>query len=551
MLHLGQTATAGIVNGMFLTDWFNGGLYRRDPFELLWALVGNPLLDIGNDACMYIYYLHNKKFTLEHSPISENITARIVRRMFATVCSKGLLSTATDSRLRSRAVSFVETGARLAMMLIIDELLSGQEGSSARVGALMQDIRGLMSHLTWKFRLVKLAMPFFSMILRRQISFQSSYVNNAVEYQTFWDDSIVPADDGGTGRWCRKYAAGLAAWFVSGPKDGFRSFRSEHPKVLQAYRSGDSFSYFILERLLAVAGIADWENIAPVVRRFFGGEYRDGEWFDYSQMSMLYVLYQVQKKSASYNPELMEIYSREAADWTRRCKGVFKGHNSHKANTTGLYKRNVMNWYCDVYCTHSGDNVPHEGDQHAAPVFHALIDEAVDGRDKPLLYHLLAGISELVSDNGFILTALDLLLHVMDRFGDGALIGEFDAMDGGHGENASQTLVQAIGNVLSTAKNYFPAEVDNFLKRDLAGNAFPGVPKYRDEVLNYSPGGETLSDLFTHSFGNFVIWSLVNLDPFKEFAARVVGMSAEASDCYEWYDMVIREGFKDVFGVKL
>ena len=551
MLHLGQTATAGIVNGMFLTDWFNGGLYRRDPFELLWALVGNPLLDIGNDACMYIYYLHNKKFTLEHSPISENITARIVRRMFATVCSKGLLATATDSRLRSRAVSFVETGARLAMMLIIDELLSGQEGSSARVGALMQDIRGLMSHLTWKFRLVKLAMPFFSMILRRQISFQSSYVNNAVEYQTFWDDSIVPADDGGEGRWCRKYAAGLAAWFVSGPKDGFRSFRSEHPKVLQAYRSGDSFSYFILERLLAVAGIADWENIAPVVRRFFGGEYRDGEWFDYSQMSMLYVLYQVQKKSASYNPELMEIYSREAADWTRRCKGVFKGHNSHKANTTGLYKRNVMNWYCDVYCTHNGDNVPHEGDQHAAPVFHALIDEAVDGRDKPLLYHLLAGISELVSDNGFILTALDLLLHVMDRFGDGALIGEFDAMDGGHGENASQTLVQAIGNMLSTAKNYFPAEVDNFLKRDLAGNAFPGVPKYRDEVLNYSPGGETLSDLFTHSFGNFVIWSLVNLDPFKEFAARVVGMSAEASDCYEWYDMVIREGFKDVFGVKL
>lgn len=236
------------------------------------------------------------------------------------------------------------------------------------------------------------------------------------------------------------FAAGLASWFVSGPEDGFRSFRSEHPKVLQAYRSGDSFSYFILERLLAVAGIADWENIAPVVRRFFSGEYRDGEWFDYSQMSMLYVLYQVQKKSASYNPELMEIYSREAADWTRRCKGVFKGHNSHKANTTGLYKRNVMNWYCDVYCTHSGDNVPHEGDLRAAPVFHALIDEAVDGRDKPLLYHLLAGISELVSDNGFVLTALDLLLHVMDRFGDGALIGEFDAMDGGHGENASQTL---------------------------------------------------------------------------------------------------------------
>lgn len=551
LLHLGKTATVSIINGMFLTDWFAAGLYGRDPYELLWRLVDNPLADISNDACMYVYYLHNKRRTLEFTPLRENISALIVRRMFATVCSHGLVATAADSRLRSRAVSFVETGARLAMMLIIDELLGGREGSSARVGELMDDIRGLMSHLTWKFRLVKMLMPFFSMILRRQITFQSSYVNNAVEYQSFWDDSVVPLDDGGEGRWCRKYASALVSWFVRGQEDGFRGFRAESPKVLKAYMSGDSFSYFILERLLAVAGIADWENIAPVVRGFFTDAYRRSEWFDYSQMSMLYVLYQVQNKSAFYNPELMEIYSREAADWTRRCKGVFKGRNSHKANTSGLYKRNVMNWYCDVYCTHSGDNVPHEGDSRAVPVFHELIDEAIDGRDKPLLYHLLSNISELVSDNGFVLTALSLLLHLMNSMSDPALVAEFDAMDGGHGENASQTLVQAVGNVLSTAKNYYPAEVDSFLKQELAGAAFPGVPKYRDEVLNYSPGGETLSDLFTHSFGNFVIWSLVNLEPFKEFAARVVGRAAEARDCFEWYDMVIRDGFKTVFNVKL
>ena len=172
-------------------------------------------------------------------------------------------------------------------------------------------------------------------------------------------------------------------------------------------------------------------------------------------------------------------------------------------------------------------------------------------KDKPLLYHLIANISELVSDNGFVLTALDLLLHVMNLFPDAESVAAFDAMDGGLNENASQSLVQAIGNVLSTAKNYFPAEVDGFLKRKLVGVAFPGVSRYRDEVLNYSPGGETLSDLFTHSFGNFVIWSLVNLDPFKEFAARVVGMSVRASDCFEWYDMTIREGFRTLFNVKL
>ena len=551
VLHLGQTVTVSVINGMFLSDWFVGGLYRQDPYELLWKLVGNPLLDIGNDACMYIYYLHNKRHTLEFTPLRENISAAIVRRMFATVQSRGLAATVSDAKLRARAVSFVETGARLAVMLIIDDMLSGRTGASDRAAEMMRDIRGLVSWLTWKFRLVRLVMPFFSMILRRQITFQSSYVNNAVEYQTFWDDSVVPADDGGEGRWCRKYAAELASWFVSGPGDGFSGFSREHPKILKAYMSGDSFSYFILERLLAVAGIAGWENIAPVVRQFFTDGYRGGEWFDYSQMSMLYVLYQVQKKSAAYNPELMEIYSREAADWTRRCKGFFRGRNSHKANTTGLYKRNVMNWYCDVYCTHSGDNVPHDGDTAAAPVFHELIEEAVRTKDKPLLYHLLSNISELVSDNGYVLTALDLLLHVMHLFPDAESVAAFDAMDGGLNENAPQTLVQAVGNVLSTAKNYFPEEVDAFLRRELAGVAFPGVSRYRDEVLNYSPGGETLSDLFTHSFGNFVIWSLVNLDPFKEFAARVVGMSAQASDCFDWYDMVIREGFRTIFGVKI
>lgn len=545
---LGRRATASIVNGMFLSDWFNSGLYVRNPYELLWKLVRSPLLDLGNDACMYIYYLNNKTRTLEYSPIEGSISDRIVARMFSTVRSKGLLPTLADTRLRSQAISFVETGARLAVMLMFDEMLYGAGPGSPRVSSIMKEIRALMSYLTWDFRLIKALMPFFRLILRRQITFQSDYVNNAVEYQSFWDERVVPLDDGGQGRWCRRYAARLSEYFVEGGKDGFQSFRAEHPKVLQAYMSGDSFSYFILERLLAVAGIASWENIAPVVREFFTDRYRNSEWFDYSQMSMLYVLYQVQKKSSEYNAELMEIYSREAADWTLRCKGLFRARNSTRANTTGLYKRNVMNWYCDVYCTHSGDNSAHDGDEESVPVFRAMIDDAIRSRDKTLLYHLLDNISELISDNGFIHTALSLLLHTMRRIPDTAALASFDSVDDGRHR---QSLVQAIGNVLATAKNYFPEEVDSFLKRDVTGLSFPGVAKYREEVLGYSPGGESLSDLFTHSFGNFVIWCLVNFVPFKQFSARVVGMSAEASDCFEWYDMVIREGFRTTFDVKL
>ncbi len=532
-LKLGQMATVSVVGGIFLSDWFNLDLYRQNPYDLLWKLVGHPLMDIGNESCKYIYYQHNKQYTLGHNPLKENVSVKIVLEMFHTLEQSGLMSTLGNKRKRGRLAAFIETGGRIAMMLMVDELIYGQDKKEKYNALLMAELKKLLSHFTYNFKIIKMLMPFFQVIMRRQITFQSAYVNNAVEYQTFWEK--IPKSDEGDGRWCREHAAELASYFAKGEQDGFRSFMQHHEKVLNAYRTGDSFSYFILERLLVVAGIHDWENIAPIMRRFFTDEYRRGEWFDYSQMSILYSLYQVQKKSAEYNQELMDIYTAEAADWTKRCRGLFKGHNSHRANALGLYKRNVMNWYCDVYCCHTGDNVPHEGDVVAVPAFYKLIDEAVAANDTALLDHLLENISELVSDNGYIHTALALVLHIM-KISEG---------------NDDPALVQAIGKVLSTAKNYFPRELDSFLKRDVIGVNYVGVSKYRDEVLNYSPAGETLSDLFTHSFGNFVIWSLVNMEPFKEYASEAVGCCVDCSDSFEWYDKAIRGGFMKLFDVKI
>ncbi len=532
-LRLGQMATVSVVGGIFLSDWFNQSLYQRNPYELLWKLVCHPLFDIGNESTKYIYYQHNKLFTLGHNPLKQNVSVLIVMEMFRTLQEHGLVSTVAKKEIRGRAVSFFEAAGRIAMMLMIDELIYGRETDQKYNGMLMAEIKKVLSHFTYNFRIIKMFMPFFQMIMRRQITFQSAYVNNAVEYQTFWEN--IPAVDAVEGIWCRQHASDLAAYFVKGDEDGFASFRNEHEKVLKAYQSGDSFSYFILERLLVVAGVHDWENIAPVMRGFFTDEYRKGEWFDYSQMSILYSLYQVQKKSAVYNQELMDIYTAEAPEWTKRCRGLFKGHNSHKANALGLYKRNVMNWYCDVYCCHTGDNVPHEGDEVAVPAFYRLIDEAVAEGDMELLFHLIENISELVSDNGYIHTALALVMHIMKICED----------------NEEPALIQALGKVLSTAKNYFPRELDSFLKRDVVGMKYAGISKYRDEVLNYSPAGETLSDLFTHSFGNFVIWSLVNMDEFKSYASEAVAKCVDCSDSFEWYDNAIRMGFNRLFGVRI
>lgn len=86
-----------------------------------------------------------------------------------------------------------------------------------------------------------------------------------------------------------------------------------------------------------------------------------------------------------------------------------------------------MNWYCDVYCAHYGDNVAHEGDSTAVPIFYKLIEDGIARRDRTLLMHLLDNVSELVSDNGLIKTALALLFHTMSLLGDSAAVKEIDS----------------------------------------------------------------------------------------------------------------------------
>lgn len=320
---------------------------------------------------------------------------------------------------------------------------------------------------------------------------------------------------------------------------------------MAAYRLGDSFSYFILERILVVMGTSRWENIRPVVLKVFSDEYRATEYFDYSQMSLLYVLYQVAVYSPEENAELIDIYGRESEEWTRRCRGLFRGRNSRRANTTGLYKRNVMNWYCVVYCTHTGDGKPRAGDERCVPVFYRLIDEALADGDRELLFHLIENISELITDFGYIRTALDLLLYIMQRLDTQEKIDRLDAVGLTRGGIYQRDTVQAIGNLLGTAKNYFPTQVDAFIKKEIVGLPFPGVSKYREEILNYNPSGEGLSDLFTHKFGNFLMWALLHEQAVDRFAVEAINASVDARDCFGWYDRVVRILFRHMFGVKL
>jgi hypothetical protein len=268
-------------------------------------------------------------------------------------------------------------------------------------------------------------------------------------------------------------------------------------------------------------------------------------------MSIIYVLYQTAVNTPEVNEEIIDWSGRECADWTRRCKGLFKAPNSVRANSSGKYKRNVMAWYGVVYCTHSGDNVPRKGDNCCVPKFYELLDDAFRGKDKELLYHLIENISELITDYGYVKTAIELLKYVMSRI-DSKEKDIIDKIEIERDGIYKEDIVSVIGKVLTTAKHYFPIETDNFIEKELVQlQQFPSVERYRADILNYNPSGEKIADILTHKFGNFIIKSVINEEAVGKFAYEAMEYAYAAQDSSDWLRNVIRLLFRDLFNVKL
>lgn len=559
---IGLRNTVGVaVNNMLLSDFFNENLYRKNVLEFLWRLMTDDIVDVGNETCKFVYYLSRRRFTHSHTPLNANLTKRVVKEMYAGIRARTIVGNMARRETRKRAATFVEAATRLATLLIIDATVAPVQ-DTGMIAEMLGEIRGIASYFTWNYRLVHLVMPFLQTIMRKQITFQSVYVNNAIEYQGFWNDDIVKGDSDDGAEWSRRrlrdamefvgfynrHNSSLSSPECEAEKGRFRKFL---PVVVSAYSSGCSFSYFIMERILIIVGCADWNLVRDVFVALFSEDRRGFEWFDYMQMSLLYNLFQLEVNSKEHNPEVLDLLTRETRDWTLRCRGLFKARHSHKANPTGLYKRNVVNWYCVAYCAHSGDNVAHEGDGKAVPLLYELIDNAVADNDKELLFHLLDNISELISDFGYVATALGAVKYVMTKYESRESVAQLDACVCGRGRFSHDNLVGKVGSVLSTAKTYFPSETDVFLRSDIVGLKFPGVEGYREEILNYHPGGETLSDLFTHKFGNFLLWSLLHEKEVDDFAYEAVCAAIDAKDCFAWFDQVIRILCRRMFNVKI
>ena len=549
-----RLATGTLINGVLFTDYHNEGLYQTDPYDLLYTIFDDPMMEIRDNASLMIYYASNKTHTSSYTPLRENITRQVVRHMYDYINKTPLVGLAKSKR-RKRVMTFLEAGTRINVLLIIDKVLEGKaEGDRTEISLIFDDITKVAKHLTANFTLIRILLPFIQIVMRRQFLFQSDYVNNVIEYQTFWEDDVVPKEST-DGSWCRADLATVAPFAYLCSKQGqpdaptSEEFKQYIPKIISAYRTGDSLSYLTLERILIIAGVADYANVQPVVQALRGGSISDSPWFDYSQMSFIYVLYQLGLKMPELPQEVSDMLEEWCIDWTLRCRGWFKGHNSHKANSKQLYKRNVMTWYAMVYCARHGDDRDPSG--QSVMGFRKLINQAIESRDKELLVHLLNNISELVSDSGYIYTSLDLLESVMKQIPSQAVLDEFEQNANPRYAETQESIITLIGKILGTAKNYFPQQVNAFLTKDIINLPFPGIDKYKDDILGYNPGGERLSDLFTHKFGNALIYTLIHEEAVDEVAVDSLAAASKSSGSYKWFEEVVKVTLNKMFNLRL
>lgn len=560
LMALRRTASVSIINGILLTDYFNLGLYNTDVLALLWSLIEDEITEVRNDACTYIYYLSNKTHTSEGTALSGNLSLHMAREMIRIVKSRPLLVNALGSHSRKRTVTFIETAVRLLVILIIDAAMV--RGDRGQVSQMLDEIDSLVRYCSWNFNLIRLVLPFFQIVLRRQITFQSDYVNNAMEYENFWDDSVVPPDAGPAGWSRRAFAKALRfmhhhSRYAAAPdseacRKDTEEFRALRPAIVDAYRLGDAFSNFALERLLVIMGTTDWENIAPIVRELFSDEeIRSGEWFDYNCMSLLYVLYQVAVNSKKANPEILEIYERECREWTLKTRGIFKTRTSHKANDKGVYKRNLINWYCMVYFSLTPEGKPLSGHDRCVPMAYELIDRAFSTDDKELLYHIIDSITELVTDNGLFATAMDLIYYILSHVDSPKVVEAIDAVALDRPGIYQKPFVELINNFFTTAKNYDSEGVNTFIRGRLTELSYPGTSSLKDDLLQFNPGGEKLSDLLTHKFGNFLMWSLLNEEAVDDFSYEAMAAAVNAGKGVAWYNDVVKILLRHMFNVKL
>jgi hypothetical protein len=402
--------------------------------------------------------------------------------------------------------------------------------------------KAILKKMTLNFTLVKVLMPFLKIMLRRQATVQADWVNNGIEYLHFWEE--IP-DDGPDGEWHRRTFSELIQ-FLDPSADGIEKY---HTAINKGIDTGDAFSYFLLERILVIQGWVDWQRIRPVILEVVNKP-ADQPWLDYMQMSMLYVLFQSIEKSETPNEEAFGILASMTEEWSERCKGVFFAHRNEQANKGFPYKQYPLNWYGAAYCKHFGDGAVKPGDDQMMPAFRKLIDKALEKKDKDLLYYCIENISILVTDFGYIKSALQMYDYVIGSFKYESQINAFDTQKAKQ-EKYDIEFRSYMCSTLGTIKSYFPREVAHYIQHKLTHSEFPDMEHFREDLITYNQSYESIGDLLTHKFGNFIIWGLLNDKDVGQFFKDGFKVGVKVKDYYSWFDGIARLAFNRMFGIKM
>ena len=531
-----------------LTDYFKESLYREDydPFNLLWQLCDDALDEVKDNVCLQSYYISHQRFTLSGSPIEKNLTEVMAQNMYKLINVRHILRSIPLQSRRRRIITLLETATRLFVLLIIDTLLSQQpeEEKERYIGSILDQMRAVVRHLTFNGYLINLTLPVLTRVIRRQLTFQSDYVNNAVEYQHYWD--ALPSKD--ESNWCRKdvldamqFIFQYSEYYSKGRGKDAPDFVPFTDRIYKAYLTGDSFSYFVIERMLVINGVSSWDSVSSLFERLDKEkrDIRNTKWWDYSEMSIIYVLYQLGMNMEVVPDAVYDMLGRWCVDWTYRCRGTFEAPYSHKANSKKKYKRNVMTWYTKVS----------QRLDKKASLFYNLIDDAVDkkmveeGSGGELMIHLVDNITELVTDSsGYVQQAIDLITHVMRKL---------DSEEVMKSMKVENTIPKQIAQLLSAAQTYDLEATNTFLTTVLPQLPFPYAKKYTNDLLNYTPCGEKLSDLITHRFGNFVMYALLHSHRIDQFFYDVAERLPYTANFFEWFNIVVRMLVRDLFKIKI
>ena len=506
---------------------FIDNLYDENlsPLKLLWQVLADPLDKIRDCATKHIYYLWTEY---------PDVSFEILRRLSESYLESGFFGRYSKEHIQKQ----LEPCARLSGLYLCESLVLDRQ--TERLG----ELREIWKNIIQALSVGGLAKPFIGFVARR-ILFKgttviSEYVNNITEYQHFWDN-VKEEGDGFT----RKDFRDLVR-FLDPNEPGFEE---AHDTIVQGAALGDSFANLLLERVLIAQGSKGYEHIADVVDRIYKNP--DNLTPDYTQMSMLYVIFHTLDKMESVPEEPFRRFGGYLGPWTDRTFGYFSAHYNDEANNGEPYKQYTLNWYGALHSKLYGDG------QEEMTFFQDYLREGFEEADTHKFLYAVDNIAMLAADFGYWKSALKLFEFTLSLFKRKKDLRRFKKVQGpgpaaqaSMGEGDVIDIKSILARSLATIRGYYGVEVDRFVMDELATTSFPGFEAFRSDLMRYE-AQEGIGDLMTHKFGNLFVYGIVNVEAVRTEIQTALTAATEQKTAIAWLGWMAKHFLNVMFDLNI